>query len=109
MKPPPIHYLESVDYERRTGGWIYNNRLIACLQDAGCALEQLRLPAFFDAPDAVNAANFESLIEGLPAGSLIIADNLYLMRFAAQVRRHSLKTVSIFHCPSSGFLGQQAA
>lgn len=99
MKPPPIHYLESVDYERRTGGWIYNNRLIACLRDAGCALEQLRLPAFFDAPDAVNAANFESLIEGLPAGSLIIADNLYLMRFATQLRRRGLNTVSIFHHP----------
>lgn len=99
MKPHSIHYLESVDYERRTGGWIYNNKLVGCLREAGCDVKQLTLPAFFDAPEVVNAANFETLLQGLPPTSLVIADNLYLMRFAEQVRRRGTRAVSIFHHP----------
>lgn len=101
MKPHPIHYLESVDYERRTGGWIYNNKLVERLQKAGCAVKQLKLPAFFGTPDNINQANFETVLEGLPPGSLLIADNLYLMHFAEQIRRRGAKIVSIFHHPIS--------
>lgn len=62
-------------------------------------MKQLTLPAFFDAPEVVNAANFETLLQGLPPASLVIADNLYLMRFAEQVRRRGTRVVSIFHHP----------
>jgi len=101
MKPHPIHYLESVDYERRTGGWIYNNKLIDLLLHAGCTVQRHALPAFFDVPDAVNEANFDAVLTRLPSGSLVVADNLYLMRCSDQCRRRGLKTVSIFHHPIS--------
>lgn len=99
MKSHTVHYLESVDYEKRTGGWIYNNKLIERLRKDGCEVKPLTLPAFFDTPDDVNAANFGTLLEDLPSGSLVIADNLYLMRLAGQVRQRGIMTVSIFHHP----------
>jgi len=100
-KPHPVHYLESADYERRTGGWIYNNKLVERLQKAGCEVKQLKLPAFFGAPDDVNEANFETALKSLPPGSLLMADNLYLMRFARRLKRRGLRIVSIFHHPIS--------
>ncbi len=101
MKPFVVHHLESVDYERRTGGWIYNNRLIDCLQKAGCEVKRLILPPFFDASDDEIEANLEALLAGLPKGSIIVADNLYLMRFARQMKQRGL--ADRFDLPSPYF------
>jgi glycosyltransferase involved in cell wall biosynthesis len=99
MKSPPIHYLESADYERRTGGWIYNSRLAQCLVNEGCEVNRITLPAFFETPDDENEANLDTSLAGLPRGSVIVADNLYLMRFSRRIAELGMRTVSLFHHP----------
>ena len=40
----------SADYARHTGGWIYNERLLALLHQLGWSIERLTLPAGFPNP-----------------------------------------------------------
>ncbi len=73
-----IVYAVSTDYERRTGGWIYNERLLSELGRAGYAVDRLILPAGFPNPTESAVRQTGDLFAGIPDNTPVIADQICL-------------------------------
>lgn len=102
-----LTFLISEDYERRTGGWVYDRRLLDELRRCGWTIDEISAPAGFPHPDADARAAVSDRLERLPDGTLILADQLVISVLPkiveAQARR--LRLVSIVHhalCEEAG-------
>jgi glycosyltransferase involved in cell wall biosynthesis len=73
---PALTFLVSADYARFTGGYVYNERLLAGLAERGWTIRRIILPAGFPRPDtqAVDAAR--ATVDALPDGTLVLADQI---------------------------------
>lgn len=93
----------SADYARRTGGWIYDQRLLDGLATLGWTIARLTLPAGFPDPDAEARARTAALIHVLPAGTLLLQDQLTfsVLPDLAEGQRGRLRQVVIVHHPLS--------
>jgi glycosyltransferase involved in cell wall biosynthesis len=91
----------SADYERRTGGWVYDQRLLAELERLGWEVERLLLPAGFPHPDETARARTGALLRDLPDGSVLLVDQLCLgvLPDLARVEADRLRLVIIVHHP----------
>ena len=91
----------SADYERRTGGWIYDQRLLAELERRGWAIDRLTLPAGFPDPDAAARLRSAELVRALPDRSILMIDQLCLgvMPELAAAEGRRLRLVMIVHHP----------
>lgn len=91
----------SADYERRTGGWIYDERLMRELGAFGWRVRALILPAGFPDPDEQARAQSAAAFAALPDGTLVIADQLCLgvLPEVAQQESNRLRLVIIVHHP----------
>jgi glycosyltransferase involved in cell wall biosynthesis len=69
-------FVISADYERRTGGWVYNARLVAELRRRGWDIRDVVAPAGFPAPDSAAAAATTALLAALPDRTLVLSDQL---------------------------------
>ena len=100
----------SADYERRTGGWIYDQRLMRELRDRGWTIRDVVLPAGFPEPDDRARAQAADMLAGLPGGTLVIIDQLCLgvMPDVARDQAHRLRMVMIVHHPLSSEAGISA-
>lgn len=98
-------YLESEDYEQRTGGWKFNNWLMQAITQRFAPVQRLVLPAGFPRPSARALADTESILAGLPAGSVMFADQICIAPGAFE-RTPSLRLVNIFHHPIGKEVGQ---
>ncbi len=101
MIAPRLVFAISADYARRTGGWIYNQRLLDELRRLGWTVEDLVLPAGFPAPDAAARAASAAAFRGLPDGGLVLVDQLCLgvMPEVAAEQGARLRQVMIVHHP----------
>lgn len=100
----------SADYERRTGGWVYDQRLMRELRDRGWTIRDLVLPAGFPSPDDRARAQAANMLAALPEGTLVIIDQLCLgvMPDVARDQAHRLRIVMIVHHPLSSEAGISA-
>jgi glycosyltransferase involved in cell wall biosynthesis len=91
----------SADYERRTGGWIYDQRLLDGLEKLGWTVDRLELPAGFPWPDESARARSARMIEDLPDGTLLLVDQLCLgvMPEVARAQQRRLRLAMIVHHP----------
>jgi glycosyltransferase involved in cell wall biosynthesis len=91
----------SADYARRTGGWIYDQRLLEGLAALGWTLEHLTLPAGFPDPDAAARAQMAAQIGALPARTILLQDQLTfsVAPDLAAAQRGRLRQVVIVHHP----------
>nr|WP_321985679.1 glycosyltransferase family 4 protein [uncultured Lichenicoccus sp.] len=84
-----------------TGGYGYDRRLIAALQERGLPVRHLRWPAAFPAPDADDLAQVARSLQAWPDGSVVIIDGLAFgampAQAAAEARRLAL--VAVVHHP----------
>ena len=93
----------SADYERRTGGWIYDTRLMRELRGRGWTISDMILPSGFPRPDTearrIASAQFETLADG----TLVVADQLCLGVMPDVACRHAqrLRLAMIVHHPLS--------
>ena len=101
MTAPSLVFAISADYARRTGGWIYNQRLLDELRRLGWTVEDLVLPAGFPTPDAAARAASAAAFRGLPDGTLVVVDQLCLgvMPEVAAEQGARLRQVMIVHHP----------
>ena len=91
----------SADYARRTGGWVYDQRLVDGLAGGGWSVERLTLPAGFPHPDAAARTATAAALRALPDGTLLLSDQLCLSvlpdLMAAEASR--LRLVMVLHHP----------
>lgn len=73
---PRLTFLISEDYERRTGGWVYDRRLLGELRRRGWMVDEMTAPPGFPHPDDDARAVVGGRLCGLPDGTLVLADQL---------------------------------
>jgi glycosyltransferase involved in cell wall biosynthesis len=69
-------FVISADYERRTGGWVYNARLLTELRRCGWDIRDVVAPAGFPTPDTTAATATAALLAALPDRTLVLSDQL---------------------------------
>lgn len=91
----------SADYERRTGGWIYNERLMRELETAGWRVQHLVLPAGFPYPSEEVRSRSAEAFARLPDDTLVVVDQLCLGVLPELARKEGrrLRLVMIVHHP----------
>ncbi len=96
-----LTYAISADYERATGGWVYNERLLDGLSRLGWRIHRLTLPAGFPNPSAAARAEAAAAFGGIADGGLVLVDQLCLgvLPEVAQAEAQRLRLVMIVHHP----------
>jgi glycosyltransferase involved in cell wall biosynthesis len=96
-----LTFAVSADYERATGGWVYDQRLLVGLERLGWRIHRLTLPAGFPNPSAVARAEAAAAFRGIADGSLVLVDQLCLgvLPEVAQAEAARLRLVMIVHHP----------
>ena len=96
-----VHFLVPGDPDTRTGGYLYDRRIMAGLTALGWRVELHRLDASFPTPtpDALQAA--VAILAALPARALTVVDGLALGAMPAAVapQRERLRLVGLVHHP----------
>jgi glycosyltransferase involved in cell wall biosynthesis len=94
-------FVISADYERRTGGWVYDDRLMSELRSLGWDIQDVIVPAGFPAPDDAAIVETKRLLAALPDGMLVLSDQLVtsVLPDLMLTERRRLRLVPIVHHP----------
>lgn len=97
----PVQFLIPGDPETRTGGYLYDRRIMAGLAELGWPVTLQRLDARFPQPTPAALAAADAVLAALPAGALTIIDGLALgaMPELAAAHRDRLRLVALVHHP----------
>lgn len=90
-------FLASADYARRTGGYVYNSRLLDELARQGARLDLLTLETGFPSVDARERQGLAQTLSGLPPDSLVLTDHIYLCDLIEVFSASRIRVASIFH------------
>ena len=95
------HFLIPGDPDTRTGGYLYDRRIIGGLAALGWHVASHRLDASFPAPTPAALAEAAAVLAALPAQALTIIDGLALgaMPEAVAPQRERLRLVGLVHHP----------
>lgn len=93
----PIHHFYSTDYERRTGGWIYNRQLIDWLDRHLGGVAEMTVPVCFPAPDAAVLAEIAALFDAIEPGAVLVMDHIYGCMLLPVLHDRPFKLVLIYH------------
>jgi glycosyltransferase involved in cell wall biosynthesis len=96
-----LTYAISADYERATGGWVYNERLLDGLAHLGWRIHRLMLPTGFPNPSPDARTEAAATFRGIADGALVLVDQLCLgvLPDVAQAEAQRLRLVMIVHHP----------
>ncbi len=89
--------LHSHDYARLTGGYVYNSRLVAALAAQVGDIAELSVAVAFPTIGQADRERILSHVEGLPAGSVLLADHLHIADLQQHLRTRRFRIVSVFH------------
>ena len=98
---PDLRFAIPGNIETRTGGYIYDRRLILELRRLGWAIEHLSWGAGFPFPSSAELHGAGRTLAELPDGSLILVDGLAYgaMPALAELESRRLRLVSLVHHP----------
>lgn len=96
-----VHFLIPGDPDTRTGGYLYDRRIMAGLAALGWRVELHRLSAAFPMPDAAALDQADAALAALPEQVLAVIDGLALgaMPAVAEKHRNRLRLVALIHHP----------
>jgi glycosyltransferase involved in cell wall biosynthesis len=96
-----LTFVISADYERATGGWVYDQRLLDGLERLGWRIRRLTLPAGFPEPSAEARAEAAAAFRAIPDATLVLVDQLCLgvLPEVAEAEAQRLRLVMIVHHP----------
>lgn len=106
-----IHFLAPGDPAERTGGHIYNQRLVAALAARDCCVHYQSLPGDYPEPDAVARAAARDTLAGLADDAIVVIDGLALGGMPAEVEAEAgrLRIVGLVHLPLAAEFGLDRA
>ena len=96
-----VHFLIPGDLETRTGGYLYDRRIMAGLATLDWWVEPHRLDASFPAPTPAARAEADAVLAALPERALVVVDGLALGALPEVAARHRdrLRLVALVHHP----------
>ena len=99
--PRQCIFLVPGDWESRTGGYLYDRRIVAGLRDAGWDVALHSPGDMFPLPDAAAHEQARRVVEALPDGALVVADGLGFCALPELAERHArrLRWVALVHHP----------
>jgi len=102
-----LHFLIPGELETLSGGYTYDRRIIAGLQNLGWAVEVHRLRDSFPVPDAGALAHAASVLAAIPTGETALIDGLALGAMPDQAGREAarLKLIALVHHPLAAETG----
>jgi glycosyltransferase involved in cell wall biosynthesis len=98
MSPPP-HFVVPGPLDQRTGGYIYDRRIVEGLRASGRAVEVHELAGAFPKVDAAARRAAARAIEAMPRSALPVIDGLALPAFADLTTRLPQPWVALVHHP----------
>ncbi len=93
----PVLYITSSDYAVRTGGYVYNSRLVQVLRQQGVDLETHCLEQGFPMVPESERAALARRLAALPPHTLLLMDHVYLGRLLELFRQMPHPIAAIFH------------
>lgn len=95
------------DLDSRTGGYIYDRRIVDGLRAKGWTVDVQMLDGSFPRPTRSATAHAQDLFERLPDGTVAIVDSLALGPMAEIVEQHftRLRIVALMHLPLAANIG----
>ncbi|MDG4550883.1 MAG: glycosyltransferase family 4 protein [Candidatus Contendobacter sp.] len=96
-----VHFLVPGDVETRTGGYLYDRRIMAGLTTLGWRVDLHRLDASFPAPTPAALAEADAVLAALPDRMRVVVDGLALGAMPEIAARHRdrLQLVALVHHP----------
>lgn len=104
----PLHWIVPGRLDQRTGGYIYDRRIVDGLVALGREVQVHELPGRFPDADEEAIAAAGAVIDGLGEGDVVI-DGLALLAFEAHVERLPEGWIGLIHHPLSMETGLTAA
>jgi len=94
-----LHFILPGDPETRTGGFIYDKRIIEALTAAGLPVVRHCLPDGFPEPDKQALKKAAAVLQGIAAGETVVIDGLAMGVIADLLRPHAerLRLVALIH------------
>jgi glycosyltransferase involved in cell wall biosynthesis len=96
-----VYFAVPGDIEARTGGSIYDRKVMEALREDGWRVELLSWPGSFPFPNEADRDAVEDSLEAVPDGSLVMIDGLALGVLSGLARREAerLRLVALVHHP----------
>lgn len=108
---PAAVYIVPGRLDQRTGGSIYNRRMVETLRTLGWAVTVVELAGAFPDPDAAAETAAAEAFGSIPAGSLVLVDGLAFSVLPEVVEAHRDRVilVAVVHLPVAAAFGIDAA
>ena len=96
-----LHFVLPGSRTRRTGGFIYDDRIIRGLEGLGYGIETHELPDDFPRPSPATVRSAAAVLGGIPAAAKVIVDGLALGVLPGLVGEHChrLSLIALVHHP----------
>ena len=97
--------------DQRTGGYVYDARIVAGLRELGWRVDVHNLIGTFPDPDAEARASMASALAGMPDGARVVIDGLAMGGLPESLRaeRGRLRILSLVHHPLADETGLDAS
>jgi glycosyltransferase involved in cell wall biosynthesis len=96
---PPLHFVVPGPLDQRTGGYVYDQRIIESLRRSDWQVEVHELAGSFPSADGPACAAAGRAIEAMPPAALPIIDGLALPAFAGLTARLPRRWIALVHHP----------
>jgi len=99
------------DLETRTGGYVYDRRIVTGLRSRGWTVDVVRLDESFPQPTTAARAEAACALEAIPDGTIVIVDGLALGALPEEIGLHAarLAIVALVHHPLAAETGLDRA
>jgi len=99
------------DLETRTGGYVYDRRILTGLRSGGWTADVVRLDESFPHPTTAARAEAARALEAIPDGAIVVVDGLALGALPQEIAPHSVRLtiVALVHHPLAAETGLEPA
>lgn len=111
MSHPPLHLVVPGSLHQRTGGYLYDARIVEELGRSGHPVRVHEVGGRFPDVDAASLARLDEALAGIPDGAVTVVDGLALGAAPSVAARHAgrLRLVALVHHPLADETGLDEA
>ena len=111
MTPRELHLIAPGPLDQRTGGYLYDARIVEGLIALGWRVIAHALEGRFPEGDAVAEASLARTLEGIPQGARVVLDGLAMSPLPEPLRAHRdrLRLTALIHLPLADETGLEEA
>jgi glycosyltransferase involved in cell wall biosynthesis len=110
VTPPELHVVVPGPIDQRTGGYIYDARIVVGLRELGWSVVVHSVDGAFPGPDPVARSSLMSTLAAIPTGRRVVIDGLAMGALPEPVHAEAgrLRVVSLVHHPLADETGLDA-